>query len=96
MGRDYIEVIGKIWMPPVMAATEYQLDGYSVALIEEQEGATLRDKVDAWLSTHSGDFQEVKDFRASIGDQEVPWQDEESELIFNDCMYPEVDDSDAY
>jgi len=44
-----------------------------------------------WLSLNAGDFQYVEDFHASIGDQEFPWADEESECAFIDCMCSDAD-----
>jgi len=35
---------------------------------------------------NSGDFQYVTDFYASIGDQNFPWADEESDFAYCDCM----------
>jgi hypothetical protein len=83
--EDYVEVIGTIWMPAVTAAYRYPVSGYDA----EQIGAVTRENVEQWLTTHAGDFQHVKDFHASIGHDDVPWADEESECTYNDCMYGE-------
>lgn len=82
--RDYIEVIGRIWMPATVAAQTINLSVYDLGNI----GELTRDNVESWLATHSGDFQGVDDFHASIGTWESPWASEESECTFSDCMYP--------
>ena len=51
-----------------------------------------REDVKKWLATHSGDFQMVEDFCASIGDTEIEWSDLESALIYNNCMFPLEDE----
>lgn len=83
--RAYVEVVGAIWMPTTTAATRYELSGYDL----ENIGEFTRENVDKWLSTHAGDFQSIQDFHAVCGEAEIPWADEESELTFADCMYPE-------
>ena len=87
---DYICVIGTIWMPSTTAATQYNLSSYDLRNISETEEYT-RENVERWLAMNSGDFQSVDDFSASIGDVEIPWQDEESEFTYFDCMYPAED-----
>lgn len=67
----------------------------------------FRESVEQWLATNSGDFQSVDDFAAWVSlptepcecckrmqfrTVETPWQDEESELTFNDCIYGSEDD----
>ena len=84
---NFVQVIGTIWMPACTAAMEYPLSAHDVANI----GRFTRDNVAAWLSANSGDFQSIDDFRASIGDDEIEWADEESEFTYDDLVYPEVD-----
>lgn len=81
--RDYIDMIGRIWMSATICAMRKDLSAYDVANI----GELTRENVAHWLSLHSGDFQGVDDFSASIGEWESPWQDEESEFTFHDAMY---------
>lgn len=83
--RNFVQVIGTIWMPAATCAMEYPLTAADVETI----GLPLtRENVAEWLTTHSGDFQSIEDFRATIGDEWCEWEHEESELTFNDCMFP--------
>lgn len=86
--KSSIQVIGKIWMPAV-TAYEYPLSSYDL----ENIGELTRENCEAWLATHSGDFQSIEDFRVDIStrngvDFVSEWANEESEFIFSDCMYP--------
>jgi hypothetical protein len=87
--HNYVRVLGRIWLPPVIAAVEYPLTAHDLAQLRDDAGEITRDDLDCWVSTHAGDFQHVIDFSASIGDTEYPWAEEESELAYNDCMYPQ-------
>ena len=82
--RNWVEVVGTIWMPSVTAAMRYDLSAYDVANI----GTPTRENVEDWLSCHSGDFQHVADFHAIVGETEIPWQSEENECVYWDCMEP--------
>lgn len=87
--RNFVQVVGAIWMPSAMAAMEYTLSACDVENIKDREEPGLtRRNVESWLGCNSGDFQSIKDFRASIGDWESSWSDEENELTYLDCMYP--------
>lgn len=89
--RDFVQVIGKIWQPGLSTfAREYKLDSYALRNMSESETPT-RGEVERWLGTHAGDFSAIEDFRASIGTYEIPWANEDSELTFNDCMWPSDD-----
>ncbi len=78
-----IQVIGDIWQPGAgTCAMTYSLRSYDL----ENIGELTRDNVDRWLTCNSGDFQSIEDFRADIGDWESPWESEESEYTFFDCM----------
>jgi hypothetical protein len=96
--REYgsIQVVGRIWMPNVTAAMEYDLSDYDVGNIEHP---FTRETVEYWLALHSGDFQEVLDFSAYISGSneqvEIPWENEENELTYLDCMYPSDDSCDC-
>jgi len=81
--RNYVQVIGTIWMPSILAATEYPLSRYDV----ENIGERTRENVEAWLDTHSGDFASIEDFYVTIAEWESEWSDPESELVYNDCVY---------
>ena len=82
--RNFVQVIGMIWQPLAgQCAMEYPLTAHDVANI----GRFTRGNVETWLSANSGDFQSIDDFRASVGDDEIEWADEESEFTYNDCVY---------
>jgi hypothetical protein len=84
-----IDVIGKIWQPGIgTCAMSYELRDYDV----ENIGEFTRENVQLWLDSNSGDFQSISDFRADIADFFSDWEDEESEGIFNDCMFGEFDE----
>ena len=83
----HVEVVGKIWMPMTTAAYIYDLSDYDL----ENIGEFTRENVDDWLGTHAGDFSSIQDFHAVCGDVEIPWQSEENEMTFCDCMYPSED-----
>lgn len=80
--RNWIDVVGVIWLPPITCAMRYDLNNYDMDNI----GEPTRENVDAWLSTHSGDFQSITDFHAVVGETEIDWADAENECVFNDCM----------
>ena len=92
--KSYIEILGRIWMPPVVAAYVYNLSEYDAKIIEE---FITRDEVELWLCKNAGDFQEIIDFRADIYARDInedivfEWSDPESEYTFNDLMYPSDD-----
>lgn len=79
----YVQVIGTIWMPAITCAQELKLSDYDL----ENIGEFSRENVEQWLCTHTGDFQGIKDFHAQAGDVIIPWEKEESEFTYSDCMY---------
>ncbi len=83
--RNYVRVVGKIWMPAITCAMEYPLSKYDVDNI----GEFTRDNVGQWLCTHAGDFQSIQDFMASVGDKDIPWATEEGEYAYLDCVFQE-------
>lgn len=82
--RNWIEVIGKIWMPDITCAQRIELGRYELDNI----GEPTRENVEQWLMLHSRDFQHIIDFSATIGETVIPWNDPESKYIYVDCMYP--------
>jgi hypothetical protein len=56
---------------------------------QDDDGEITRESVESWVDTHSGDFQEVIDFEASLesGDDtiDIPWATEEGELAYLDA-----------
>ena len=90
--RQVVQILGRLWMGGT-AAMDKDLSAYDLENIEDP---TDRDSVADWLAAHSGDFQEVIDFRADfhVGDKHVvhEWEKgEDSEIAYNDCMYPSED-----
>ena len=83
--RNWIDVVGRDWMPGCISATRYDLSAHDVANI----GKPTRANIEQWLTSHSGDFQQVLDFHTVIGECEYDWQTPEGECQFIDCMYPE-------
>jgi hypothetical protein len=83
--RNWIEVIGAIWMPATTCAQRIDLTASDIKNI----GEPTRENVEQWLDTHTGDFHSITDFRAVIGEMDLPWSNEESEFTYHDCMYPE-------
>ena len=81
--RNYVQVVGTIWMPAITAAMEYPLTKHDL----ENIGEFTRENVERWLDTRAGDFQSVTDFFATYGDTDIVWADEENECIYNDCVY---------
>lgn len=76
-------------MPNALGATTYNLSGYDIENMRDDDGTITRDSVESWLDSHSGDFSSIVDFSVTIGDNEFDssWQSEESEMHFNDCMF---------
>ena len=94
--KSTINVIGKIWMPANKCAQEIVLSAYDLENIEKP---VTRDTVEFWLMLNSGDFQSITDFSASleIGSEtiELPWEHEDSEYTYSDCMWPSEFDETA-
>jgi hypothetical protein len=93
--KNFVQMIGTIWMPATTAAMQKDLTDYEInnildaAEYQTGERKLTREAIEDWLGTNSGDFQCVDDFYASIGNEEFPWEKgEESELTYHDCMYP--------
>lgn len=85
---NQIQVIGYIWMPNnVVRAYKYTLEPYDMDNI----GEPTRENVEAWLAMNAGDFSNILDFYAEVGETLIPWSSEESELTYQDCIYPSED-----
>jgi hypothetical protein len=83
--RNWIDVLGVIWMPAATCGQRITLSAYDIANI----GEPTRDNVLDWLGSHAGDFQSITDFHAVIGELELPWESEDNEYTYHDCMDPE-------
>jgi hypothetical protein len=92
-----IRVVGRLWMPQALAATDITLSDYDLGNISGDKplSEVTREDVEQWLMTHSGDFSEVIDLSVSISrgdlDLEFPWEQEENEVTYFDCMFPPED-----
>jgi hypothetical protein len=89
-----VRVIGHIWQPGIgTCAMDYSLSDYDLENARDEDGNLTRDSVQDWLDKNAGDFQQVEDFEADLEDGDtsvlIPWADEESEMTYNDCMYPD-------
>jgi hypothetical protein len=90
--KSFIDVVGKIWMPAVTCSLRINLRAYDIENIRGRvsDNQITREDVESWLMTHSGDFQSVEDFSASIedGDQtlDFPFATEAGELAYMDTM----------
>jgi len=94
--RSVVRVVGRIWMPNVVAAMDYTLDGYAMDNARDEDGKLTRESVERWLDRNAGDFAEIIDFEGDLEDGtthvDIPWADEDNEWTYNDCMFPaEVD-----
>lgn len=90
-----VSVVGRIWMPAATCAMDYTLSAHDVENMRGEDGSITREDVADWISTHSGDFQSIADFSASIEDGEATldfdWADPISESTYHDCMFGSED-----
>lgn len=88
---SHISVIGPIWMPECVCAMDYTLTPFDIDNMSGKDVAITREHVRNWIDCHSGDFQYVTDFSATIGNNgetlEFPWASDESEMTYCDAMY---------
>ncbi len=95
--KNEIGIVGRIWMPAVVCAMDQNPSAFDVENMRPDDGGPItRDDVEDWLTAHSGDFQEVIDFRASLevdGETvEFPFSTEDGEIAYCDCMFGSVED----
>lgn len=92
--KSVVDVVGRIWMPAAVCSLRINLSQYDVDNARDYDGKITRESVEQWLSTHSGDFQQVLDFRASIEDGEetveIPFATEEGECQYLDTVAEEA------
>ena len=82
--RNFVQVVGHIWQPNLgVCAMTYTLEAHDVSNL----GDFTRENVEQWLASHAGDFSEVVDFAATVGDEWIEWDSEDNEGVFNDCMF---------
>lgn len=89
--KQRVQIVGRLWLGGT-AAMDKDLTAYDMANLGD---ASDRAAVQAWVDTHSGDFQEVIDWRADfhVGAAHVlhEWKDADSECTYSDCMNGEVE-----
>lgn len=88
--KSVIDVVGYIWMPQIVCSLRINMSDYDINNARNAEGELTRESVEQWLMTHSGDFQSVIDFRASIedGDKTIdfPFATEDGECQYLDTI----------
>lgn len=92
--KSVVQLLGKIWMPPVTCGYETTLSDYDVENMRNSEGVITRESAEQWIILNSGDFQSIEDWRADISladgtDIMFEWANEESEHTYWQCMYGE-------
>lgn len=89
--KQRLQIVGRLWLGGT-AAMAKDLTAYDMTNIGD---ASDRAAVQRWVDTHSGDFQEVIDWRADFhaGAKHVvhEWQDADSEFTYSDCMNGEAE-----
>lgn len=92
--KSVVCYVGTIWQG-LTCAQDKTLSSYDVENMRDDDGKITRESVENWLGCNSGDFQSIDDFYASIedGDEtiDIEWASEESEMTYNDCMFPSDD-----
>ena len=88
---SYVDVVGFIWQPGCgPCSMRYELDDYAIGNMRNDDGTITRDSVEQWLTSHSGDFSRLLDFRASIedGDKtvEIDFATEDGENAYLDTI----------
>ena len=98
---NYIQVVGERGMPLITGALHVTLsprdvealnviadirasNRYSYDYIDDD---ITREDVSAWLAIHSGYFEQVTDFYASIGHTEIHWADLENAFAYYRYSY---------
>lgn len=84
--KSIIRVVGRIWMPAVIASNVITMSTYDINNARDEDGKITRESIEDWLGSHAGDFQQIIDFEASIedGDQtvEIPFATEDGEMAY--------------
>lgn len=77
----YVTILGRLWMGGI-ASIHKDLSDYDLGNI----GEFTRENMEDWLTSHAGDFQEVIDFMAVCGKEEIPWSSEDNEMTYLDTI----------
>lgn len=87
--HSYVNILGELWMPNCVVSLHVTLRDYDIENMRT-DGPITREDVNQWLTSHSGDFQRVIDFQASIEDGDrtidIPWSSEDTELAYLDTL----------
>lgn len=81
MEENFVVVFGRGWYNQQMFY-RYNLKLLDIFGI----GELNRENVGRWLNSNAGDFQSIEDFYATIGDQELDWEDEENREKYNEIL----------
>jgi hypothetical protein len=81
--RNWIDVLGRIWQPGI-GPCGLRIDLRAGDM--ENIGEATRDNVERWLASHAGDFQEIIDFHAIVGEVEIDWASEDNEATYCDGL----------
>lgn len=88
--KSVVDVVGRIWMPQAVCSLRIVMSRYDVDNARDDDGNITRDSLESWLHTHTGDFSEIIDFRASIEDGEqsieIPFASEDGESQYLDTI----------
>lgn len=89
--KSYIDVVGKIWMPPAVCSMRYPVTNHDIENMRNEDGAIDRESVEQWVLTHSGDFQSIMDFSASLETPDdktldIPWATKDGEMAYLDTV----------
>ena len=82
--KSLVWVIGYIWMPSnVLCSRCYTLREYDIENCKDEHGKVTRKSVERWVMLNTGDFSEIKDWRASLEVEgetvEFEWEHDDSE-----------------
>ena len=95
--RNWIDVVGTIWMPEIVCGQRIDLRAYDIENMRNKcevagcpcgglDAPISRWEVEQWLATNAGDFQRIQDFYAVVGEVEIEWATEEGELAYDACF----------
>lgn len=88
--KSIVRVVGRIWMPAVIASNVITMSAYDIDNARDEDGKITRESVEDWLGSHAGDFQSIIDFEASIEDGDltidIPFASEDGEMAYIDTL----------
>lgn len=84
---SYIDVLGHIWMPNVVASMRYTVRPDD---LRDLEGHITSESINDYLTAHTGDFRDLIDWAASIedGDEtlDFDWSSEDNACAYLDTL----------